>query len=149
MIPSAAGPASPHVSETLHRVNYSETDQMGVVYHGRYPVWFDVARTEHLRAAGFNYRDLEERGLRLVVTDMQIRYRRPPHYDDLVRIRCWVREAVPRRVSFGYAVLDSTSGLLLATASTTLICLDRNHQLSRLPAEVLEALPAAPDPVKL
>ena len=58
----------PEVSETHVRVNYSETDQMGVVYHARYLVWFDIARTEHLRLSGASYRDLEAEGLRLVVS---------------------------------------------------------------------------------
>ena len=53
------------ISETLVRVNYSETDQMGVVYHARYLVWLDVARTEHLRRSGMSYRELEASGLRL------------------------------------------------------------------------------------
>ena len=55
------------ISETLVRVNYSETDQMGVVYHARYLVWLDVARTEHLRRSGMSYRELEASGLRLAV----------------------------------------------------------------------------------
>ncbi|HET7424713.1 MAG TPA: thioesterase family protein, partial [Gemmatimonadales bacterium] len=53
------------VSEIVVRVNYSETDQMGVVYHARYLVWLDVARTEHLRQCGMSYRELEAAGLRL------------------------------------------------------------------------------------
>ena len=68
---------APDVSETLVRVNYSETDQMGVVYHARYLVWLDVARTEHLRLAGMSYRELEAAGLRLVVERAAIRYRQP------------------------------------------------------------------------
>ncbi|HUL68814.1 MAG TPA: thioesterase family protein [Gemmatimonadales bacterium] len=137
------------ISETMVRVNYSETDQMGVVYHGRYAVWLDIARTEHLRQAGFSYRDLEAEGARLVVTELRIRYRKPARYDDLVRIRCWVRESVPRRVVFGYAIEDSTTGTLLGTAETALICLDRNHQLSRLPPAVVTALVRSEDPVRL
>ena len=127
-------------SETIVRVNYSETDQMGVVYHGRYVVWLDIARTEHLRHAGYSYRDLEAEGIRLVVTDLQVRYRRPARYDDLVTIRCWVKDAVSRRVVFGYELLHRESGTLLGTAETTLICLDQRHQLARLPGRVLEAL---------
>ncbi len=137
------------VSETLVRVNYSETDQMGVVYHGRYAVWLDIARTEHLRQAGFSYRDLETQGVRLVVTDLGIRYLRPARYDDLVRIRCWLREVVPRRVIFGYALYLAEEGTLLTTAQTALICLDREHRLSRLPPAVLEALVTTPDPVRI
>ncbi|HKV75260.1 MAG TPA: thioesterase family protein [Gemmatimonadales bacterium] len=137
------------VSETLVRVNYSETDQMGVVYHARHLVWLDIARTEHLRLAGFNYRDLEARNFRLVVTDLRIRYLKPARYDDPIRIRCWVREAASRRVTFGYAMEHAETELLLATAETALICLDRHHELARLPDEVRTALVVSPDPVRL
>lgn len=137
------------ISETQVRVNYSETDQMGVVYHGRYPVWLDIARTEHLRQAGFSYRELEEQGVRLVVTDLSIRYLRPARYDDIVRIRCWVREVVSRRVIFGYALTHEGEGTLLTTAQTSLISLDTRHELSRIPPAVVRALVAVPDPVRL
>ena len=80
------------MTETEVRVNYSETDQMGVVYHARYLVWMDVARCEHVRRSGISYAELERRGFRLAVGDLRIRYRQPARYDDLVRVRCWVRE---------------------------------------------------------
>ena len=57
---------------------------MGVVYHARHVVWLDIARTEYLREAGYSYRELEAEGLRLVVTDLKIRYARPARYDDLI-----------------------------------------------------------------
>lgn len=137
------------ISETQVRVNYSETDQMGVVYHARYLVWLDVARTEHLRQSGMSYRELEAAGLRLAVSEVSIRYRQPARYDDLVRIRCWVREAASRRVEFGYAVEHAEDGRLLATASTRLMALDTTMSLTRLPEEVRRALRPIPDPVKL
>jgi acyl-CoA thioester hydrolase len=121
-------------------VNYSETDQMGVAYHARHVVWLDIARTEHLRQAGYSYRELEEQGVRLVVTDLQVRYRQAIRFDDLVRIRCQVREAGSRRVVFGYRLEAVDSGALLAEAETTLLCLDRHHRVSRLPAPVVRAL---------
>jgi acyl-CoA thioester hydrolase len=120
-------------------VNYSETDQMGVVYHGRHVVWLDIARTEHLRQSGYSYRELEEQGVRLVVTELSVRYRQAIRFDDVVRIRCRVREAASRRVVFAYR-LEAESGALLADAETTLLCLDRNHRLSRLPDGVVRAL---------
>src|SRR6188472_3269521 len=120
------------ISSTLHRVNYSETDQMGVVYHARYIVWLDIARTEHLRLAGMAYRDLEALGFRLAVADLSIRYRQPARYDDLVRVRCWVREAASRRVTFGYAADHADSGRLLATATTVMISLDAAMAPTRL-----------------
>ena len=137
------------ISETLVRVNYSETDQMGVVYHARYLVWLDVARTEHLRRGGMSYRELEASGLRLAVSEVAVRYRQPARYDDPIRIRCWVREVASRRVDFGYAIEHADDGRLLATASTSLLALDSSMALTRLPEAVRQALHPIPDPVKL
>ena len=139
----------PAVSETFVRVNYSETDQMGVVYHARYLVWLDVARTEHLRQCGMSYRDLETSGLRLAVSEVAIRYRQPARYDDHVRIRCWVRALASRKVEFGYAVEHATDARLLATATTSLLALDSSMGLSRLPERVREVLRVVTDPVKI
>ncbi len=137
------------VSSTLVRVNYSETDQMGLVYHARYVVWLDIARTEHLRQAGMSYRELEALGYRLVVADLAVRYRSSARYDDLVRIRCWVRDLASRRVTFGYAVELADSGRLLATATTSLVSLDAGMSPSRLPGQVTQRLVAVSDPVRL
>ena len=139
----------PAVSETFVRVNYSETDQMGVVYHARYLVWLDVARTEHLRQCGMTYRDLEASGLRLAVSDVAIRYRQPARYDDPVRIRCWVRGLASRKVEFGYAIEHAEDARLLATATTSLLALDSTMALSRMPERVREVLRVVTDPVKL
>jgi acyl-CoA thioester hydrolase len=138
----------PTISETRWRVNYSETDQMGVVYHARYLVWLDVARTEHLRRTGVSYAELESLGFRLAVGELRIRYRRPARYDDEVRIRCWVREARPRRVVFGYAI-DLPGGDLLVTAETAMMVLDAGMGLSRLPGDLVARLSVSPDPVRV
>jgi acyl-CoA thioester hydrolase len=113
---------------------------MGVVYHARHVVWLDIARTEHLRHAGFSYRDLEAQGVRLVVTDLRLRYLAPARFDDTVRIRCRVREARSRRVIFDYHLEVAESGAAIAEGETTLMCLDRNHRLSRMPESVVTAL---------
>jgi len=137
------------ISETLVRVNYSETDQMGVVYHARYLVWLDVARTEHLRRSGMSYRELEDSGLRLAVSEVAVRYRQPARYDDPLRIRCWVRDVASRRVDFGYAIENAEDGRLLVTASTSLLALDASMALTRLPDRVRRVLQPIPDPVRL
>jgi acyl-CoA thioester hydrolase len=139
----------PSISETTVRVNYSETDQMGVVYHARYLVWLDVARCEHLRLSGMSYRELEQAGLRLAVSELAIRYRQPARYDDLIRIRCWVREVASRRVDFGYAVEHAEDQRLLATASTRLLALDIGMALALLPERVRQVLHPIPDPIRL
>ena len=137
------------ISFVEHRVNYSETDQMGFVYHANYLVWLDMARTEHLRQTGVTYKDMEERGVFLAVTEARIRYRQAARYDDIVRIKCWVRDLASRRVVFGYIVERAGTAELLATAETALIALDRQRALSRVPADVTERLHAIPDPVRL
>jgi acyl-CoA thioester hydrolase len=140
---------APPVSEIRVRVNYSETDQMGVVYHARYLVWLDVARTEHLRHCGMSYRELEAEGLRLAVSEIAVRYRQPARYDDPIRVRCWVRDVSSRRVDFGYAVDHADDDRVLATAATSLLALDPNLAVARLPDVVRAALRPIRDPVRL
>lgn len=139
----------PPVSELTVRVNYSEVDQMGVVYHARYIVWLDMARTEHLRRAGTTYREMELAGYRLVVGELHMRFRQPARYDDLVRVRCWVRELASRRVTFGYAIELADDGRLLATGSTAMMVLDATMTPARLPENIRVHLQEVPDPVRL
>jgi acyl-CoA thioester hydrolase len=140
--PAERGP----YSEITVRVHYSEVDRMGVAYHGRYVVWLDMARTEHLRRTGISYRELEDGGLLLAVTDLKLRFLRSAGYDALVRVRCWVRECGSRRVTFGYRVEEVERNRLLATAEVSLVAMDRDFRVRRLPAEIQERLPPAPDP---
>lgn len=131
------------------RVNYSETDQMGVVYHANYLIWFDRARTELMRDTGLTYKELEQQGVYLAVAEVHIRYRAPARYDDLVQVRCWVRELASRRVTFGSTVERAATGELLATGETALVSLTHQHTVTRLPPHVLELLKPIPDPVRL
>jgi acyl-CoA thioester hydrolase len=131
------------------RVRYAETDQMGVAHHSHHLVWCEVARTDHMRRQGVSYRELEQQGLRLVVVEAAVRYRQPARYDDLLSVRCWVREAASRSVEFGYAVERPADQALLATARTTLIALDASSRMSTLPPAVRERLQVTPDPVRI
>jgi acyl-CoA thioester hydrolase len=137
------------ITAVLHRVNYSETDQMGFVYHANYLIWMDIARTEHLREHGMSYKELEQQGTFLTVTDVHIRYRRPARYDDMIRVRCWVRDLASRRVIFGYAIERAATDELLATGETSLIALSPQQTLSRIPEHVCELLEPTEDPVRL
>jgi len=131
------------------RVNYSETDQMGVVYHANYLIWFDRARTELMRETGVTYKELEQQGVYLAVSEVKVRYRAAARYDDLVRVRCWVRDLASRRVTFGYAVERAATAELLATGETALVSLTHDHTLTRIPAYVVELLKPVPDPVRV
>ena len=84
----------------------------------------------------------------LAVGHLNVRYRRPARYDDLVRIRCWVREVASRRITFGYAVEHQATGALLVTAETGLMVLDRNFNSTRLRPDVLKLFAPTPDPIR-
>ncbi len=91
-----------HVSHV--RVRYAETDQMGVAYYANYLVWFEVARTDWLRAAGLTYRELEAEGLFLPVIEAQCAYRSPARYDDALAVRATARLVSPARLAFDYDI---------------------------------------------
>ena len=86
--------------ETELRVRYSETDRMGIVYHGAYVTWFEVGRTEWLRETGWSYREMESDGIALPVIEARCEYRQPARYDDDIEIatRATVRRPVRSRV---------------------------------------------------
>ncbi|ETT68633.1 thioesterase family protein [Paenibacillus sp. FSL H8-0457] len=89
---------------TSFRVRYQESDQMGVVYHANYLNWFEIGRTEMIREMGFTYRGMEEEGVLLPVVDLDIKYRRPARYDDLVTIFTRMTAFSPLRIHYEYEV---------------------------------------------
>jgi acyl-CoA thioester hydrolase len=131
------------------RVRYAETDQMGVAHHANYLIWCELARTRHMAQLGVSYRDLEASGVRLPVTEAHLRYRAAARYDDLLLVRCWVRDVRSRRVEFGYAVERQAGGELLATVRTSLMAVDSNHVITTIPGEVRELMAPVPDPIRL
>jgi len=133
-------------SEITFRVNYSETDRMGVAYYARHAVWLDMARTEFLRERGMTYREVEDMGFRLVVAEMKIRYLKPAEYDDLIRVRCRVEDLGSRRVLFAYSIENGESGQVLAKAETNMVCLNADFSPTRIPKDVMTALTRSPEP---
>ena len=115
------------------RVRYAECDPMRVAHHAVYPVWMEMARrTERLREHGVAYRDLEERGIFFVVARMSLRYRRPARYDDLLRILVRTLPTAGVKVEHEYEIYRGEE--LIATAATTLVCVDRDGKLQPIPA---------------
>ena len=115
------------------RVRYPECDPMGVAHHAAYPVWLEIARTEMLRAAGHAYRDLEAAGIFLVIAKMELRYRRPARYDDVLAVEC-VTDGNPdgpsTRLAHRYRICRGDD--LLATASTLLVSVDADGRMRPL-----------------
>ncbi len=130
--------------ETSVRVRYAETDQLGLVYHANFPVWFEVGRVEAIRQMGTAYKQMElEDDCHIVVADAQCRYHHPARYDDVLRIRTRVLGARSRTLHFGYEVFHQESGVLLATGATKHVVCGRNGRPKTLPAKYRRALAPA------
>ena len=113
------------------RVRYAETDRMGLLHHANYLVYFEQGRTELLRELGVSYRDLEDKGYLLVLTKVDVHYRRPARYDDLLTLRTTVVRQTMVRIDHKYEMF--CDGLLLADGNSTLACVDRQGRPQALP----------------
>ena len=122
--------------EIAIRVRYAETDRMGLLHHANYLVYFEQGRTELLRSQGLAYKDLEDQGFLLVLTRLQVRYRRPARYDDVLTLRTIVERTSMVKIEHRYELLRD--GELLAEGETTLGCIDREGRPQILP-EILRA----------
>ena len=138
-----AAKPSQRTYDTQVRVRYAETDQMGVVYHANYAIWFEVGRIEMLRQLGAAYKEMEAEGCRLAVVELRCRYRLPACYDDLITIRTRVQLVRQGLVRFAYQALRAEDGQLLAEGETAHMPLDRYGKRSRLPEKYLKVLRAA------
>jgi len=128
---------------TRLRVRYPETDQMGVVHHTHFLVWFEIGRTELMREAGCPYVDLEREGVWMPVIEATCRYHSPARYDDMITVETQVEKVTRVTASFTYRVLRGTDGALLATGSTRHAATDKTGAPCRIP-ERLSSLMAAP-----
>jgi acyl-CoA thioester hydrolase len=117
--------------EITIRVRYAETDRMGLLHHANYLVYFEQGRTELLRSQGLSYRDMEDQGFLLVLTKVQVRYRSPARYDDLLTLQTTVLRTTLVKIEHRYEL--SRDGLLLAEGDTTLGCVDREGKVQSLP----------------
>jgi len=129
-------PRQPRQCELALRVRYAETDPMGVLHHSRYFVYFEMGRTELLRLAGFRYRDLEERGVLFVVFKAACQYKFPARYDDELRLLTRIERITRSRIDHSYELIRAADSRLLATAQTTLACVDRTGQVIPIPDEI-------------
>jgi acyl-CoA thioester hydrolase len=121
-------------SDTIVRVRYAETDQMGYVYYANYYIYFEVGRVEYMRQQGVDYKQMEiQDDSFIVVAESHCRYRRPARYDDNLRIRTRVTEFKRRTIRFSYEVLREEDGELLATGDTTHVVCDSKGKPKALP----------------
>lgn len=130
-----AGPSH----ETTIRARYGETDSQGIINNANYLSYFEIGRVEWLRAAGLSYRELEERGIGLVVTEALTRYRFPARFDDELTLRTTLAELGRASLRFDYAVLRS--GQELSTGYTRHGCVDiESGRPRRIPEDFARVL---------
>ena len=126
--------------ETQIRVEYHHTDQMGIVHHSNYVKFFEVARTEWLRASGLTYAEMERRGVMMPIVDVAVKYRNPALYDELLSVTAFVDESPKARMVFRYEVRGE-DGREIATGSTTLGFIDKEtRRPMRAPQWLLEVV---------
>jgi acyl-CoA thioester hydrolase len=126
---------------TRIRVRYAETDQMDIVYYGNYAQYFEVGRAECIRDLGFTYKKMEEMGIRMPVVQMECRFLRPAHYDDLITIKTQLRELPEAHQIIFHHEVYNEANKLLTTGKVILYFID-SHTGKRtgLPPELKEAL---------
>lgn len=125
--------------ESQLRVRYSETDQMGIVYHAHYLVWFEIGRTDWCRAAGIPYAEMEKNGLFIPVTRVEASFRRKSSYDDPIRVITRMGTLSSRGCVFEYEIRDP-SDQLLAEGSTHHVFMDPTGKPCRADPRVVAAL---------
>lgn len=129
-----------HLNETKIRVRYGETDQMGVVYHANYAVYFEVGRTEWLRQYGLSYSSMEADGIMLPVISLNVNYKNSARYDDVLKVKTTLKKMPTASIEFSYEICNQL-GDLLATGSTILAFVDmKRNKPTRCPKYLLDKL---------
>jgi acyl-CoA thioester hydrolase len=124
--------------ETPIRVRYADTDTMGVVYYGTYPIYFEVGRAEYMRAKGYPYRKFEETGFYLVVVNMEAKYYGNATYDDLLTVRTSISELKSRGLTFHYEIFRD--GAMIVEGKTRHICTNTEKKTVVIPPSLYETL---------
>jgi acyl-CoA thioester hydrolase len=123
------------------RVRYAECDPMGYLHHSKYFEYFEMGRTELLRAAGFRYRDLEEQGVLFVVAKTACSFKRPARYDDVLKLQVRIARQTRARIDHEYRMVRD--GIILCEATTTLACVDRTGRPIPIPEDIVPPPDAA------
>ena len=126
-------------NETYLRVRYSETDQMGYCYYGNYAQYCEVGRVEALRDVGLSYKELEDKGVMLPVSEFSIKYKRPAKYDDLLKITTLIVAVKGPKITFEYEIYNE-KGQLLVEAMTTLVFVSKETMRPIAPPDYFMAL---------
>jgi acyl-CoA thioester hydrolase len=125
---------------SIVRVRYGETDQMGVVYHGNYAQYFEIGRTEWLRSLGITYKYMEKTGIILPVISLSCNFKKSAYYDDELTISTFLKKPPSVKIEFNYEIRNQHQELI-CTGSTTLAFINQNTMRPiRCPQYILDKL---------
>ncbi len=131
------------VSETKIRVRYAETDQMGVVYHSNFFLYYEVSRAESIRELGYTYADMEKIGVIMPVVEVQSRFLQPALYDDLLTIKTILKELpVHHKIEFYHEVYNEKKELLVTGKVILYFMEAKTMKRTTMPGQLLEKLQA-------
>lgn len=128
-------------SSTLIRVRYAETDAMGIVHHAVYPIWMELGRSDFLRELGQSYAEWERQGVMMSVAELQVTFRAPARYDELVEVRTRLVEVNRRKITFAYAILRE--GTRLVEGRTVHVVTGPDGRARTLPEDLLRFVESA------
>ncbi len=120
------------------RVRYADTDMMGIVYYGTYPVYFEIGRSEYMRTKGFTYKEFEDMGYHLVVVGMEIKYYNTATYDDLLIVKARISELQSRGMTFHYKIYKDEN--LVVEGKTKHICVNSSKKTVVIPSHLIHIL---------
>ncbi|MEP7163734.1 MAG: thioesterase family protein [Ferruginibacter sp.] len=129
------------ITETQIRIHYALTDQMGVVYHGHYAQFYEIARTEAIRQIGYTYKDIEAMGIIMPVIDIHSRFLRPAKYDDLITVKTILKELpLHHKIIFHHEIYNQADELLNTGDVTLYFMQAKEMKRCDMPAQLKEAL---------
>jgi acyl-CoA thioester hydrolase len=129
------------ISETQIRVRYAETDQMGVVYHSNYFLYFESARAESIRQLGITYAGMEKMGIVMPVVEVHCRYLRPAVYDDLLTIKTTLKELpADHKIVFHHEIINEENKLIAAGRIILNFMESKSMKPATMPLQLLEKL---------
>jgi len=130
-----------YISDEIQiRIRYGETDQMGIVYHGNYPLYLEMGRIEWLRKLGISYKKLEESGIILPVISLSLNFKKSAYYDDVINVKTQLKSKPTAKIEFDYEITNER-GEIITTATVVLAFIDKNlNRPVRIPQHILDAI---------
>lgn len=128
------------MNKTETRVRYADTDEAGVVYYGAYARWLEIGREELLRENGISYKEYADKGIHAPVVKLEINYKAPTSYDDLILIETSIEKIGNSSVTFVYRITRKQDNLLLAEAKTVNVFINKKREKVSVPDEVKRIL---------